>query len=61
VFAGLGRRFGLDLWPARIVFLLLPLIIPGSQILLYWLHWVLMPSQAAPAARPAFSAPHAAA
>ena len=35
VFAGLGRRFGLDPWPARFVFLLLMILIPGSQILIY--------------------------
>lgn len=50
VFAGVGRRFGLDPWPARVVFSLLLLAIPGSQILLYPVLWILMPSeeQAAP-------------
>ena len=52
VFAGLGRRFGLDPWPARIVFILLMMIVPGSQILLYPLLWVLMPSEEAVAAAP---------
>jgi phage shock protein C len=62
VFAGLGRRVGLDPWPARMVFLLLLLIIPGSQILLYPLLWVLMPAEDAPALTgPTFSAPPAAA
>jgi phage shock protein C len=61
VFAGLGRRFGLEPWPARILFLLLLLIIPGSQILLYPVLWVLMPSENAPATAPTFAAPPAAA
>jgi len=46
----LGGVFGLDPWPARVVFSLLLLAIPGSQILLYPVLWILMPSeeQAAP-------------
>ena len=35
VCAGLGRRFGIAPWPARILFLLLLIVIPGSQILIY--------------------------
>ena len=53
VFAGIGRRFGLDPWPSRIVLTLLLLVIPGTQILLYPVFWILMPSEdraAAPAA-----------
>ena len=45
VMAGVGRRFGLDPWPARIVLSLLLLVLPGSQLLLYPVLWVLMPSQ----------------
>jgi phage shock protein PspC (stress-responsive transcriptional regulator) len=45
VVAGLGRRVGLDPWPARLVFLLLVLILPGCPILLYPLLWVLMPKE----------------
>jgi len=44
VCAGLGRRFGLTPWTARIVFVLLLLVVPGSQILVYPLLWILMPS-----------------
>jgi len=46
VFAGVGRRFGLDPWPARLLFTVLLLVIPGSQILLYPVLWILMPSEA---------------
>ncbi len=45
VFAGAGRRFGLDPWAARLVFIILMMIVPGSQILLYPLLWVLMPAE----------------
>ena len=45
VMAGVGRRFGLDPWPARIILTLLLLVVPGSQLLLYPLLWVLMPSE----------------
>ena len=45
VIAGLGRRFGIDPWPARLLFVLILLVIPGSQILIYPLLWMLMPSE----------------
>jgi phage shock protein C len=47
VCAGLGRRFGLAPWPARILFALLLMVIPGSQILIYPILWILMPSEEA--------------
>jgi phage shock protein C len=51
VVAGLGRRFGIDPWPARLLFILILLVIPGSQILIYPLLWILMPREGtAPAA-----------
>jgi phage shock protein PspC (stress-responsive transcriptional regulator) len=50
VIAGLGRRFGLDPWPARLLFVLLLLVIPGSQILIYPILWILMPAESAPSA-----------
>ncbi len=45
VMSGLGRRFGLDPWPARLVFSVLLLVVPGSQLLLYPVLWVLMPNE----------------
>jgi len=45
VCAGLGRRFGLDPWPARLLFVLILLVIPGSQILIYPILWLLMPDE----------------
>ena len=45
VCAGLGRRFGITPWVARILFVLLLMVIPGSQILIYPILWVLMPSE----------------
>ena len=52
VCAGLGRRFGIGAWPARILFVLLLMIVPGSQILLYPVLWVLMPSADAVSVQP---------
>jgi phage shock protein C len=45
VIAGLGRRFGIDPWPARLLFVLLLMIIPGSQFLIYPILWILMPTE----------------
>ena len=45
VYAGLGRRFGLGPWAARTLFVLLLMVIPGSQILIYPVLWILMPSE----------------
>jgi len=45
VCAGLGRRFGLGPWAARLLFVLLLMVIPGSQILIYPVLWILMPSE----------------
>jgi phage shock protein C len=46
VVAGLGRRIGLDPWPARLLFVLVLLIIPGSQFLIYPALWIVMPNEA---------------
>lgn len=45
VIAGLARRFGLEPWLARVLFVLVLMIIPGSQILIYPILWILMPSE----------------
>ena len=45
VCAGLGRRFGLSPWTARILFVLLLMVVPGSQILIYPVLWILMPDE----------------
>ncbi len=45
VLAGLGRRFGLGPWTTRLLFFLLLLVVPGSQILVYPILWILMPSE----------------
>lgn len=46
VCAGLGRRIGLGAWPTRLLFVLVLLLVPGSQLLVYPVLWVLMPDQA---------------
>jgi phage shock protein PspC (stress-responsive transcriptional regulator) len=45
VCAGLGRRFGVAPWTARILFVLVLMVVPGSQILIYPVLWILMPSE----------------
>ena len=45
VCAGLGQRFGIAPWTARILFVLLLMVIPGSQILIYPILWILLPSE----------------
>jgi phage shock protein C len=45
VCAGLGRRFGLGPWTARLLFILILMILPGSQILVYPILWILMPKE----------------
>jgi phage shock protein PspC (stress-responsive transcriptional regulator) len=45
VIAGLGQRFGITPWTARLLFFLVLLVIPGSQLLIYPILWILMPSE----------------
>jgi phage shock protein C len=55
VCAGLGRRFGIDPWPARLLFVLVLLLVPGCQFLLYPALWIMMPNESyvtGPAAPP---------
>ena len=52
VCAGLGRRFGIAPWPARVLFVLLLMVLPGTQILIYPVLWILMPSEEAASLQP---------
>ncbi|HYY43641.1 MAG TPA: PspC domain-containing protein [Actinomycetota bacterium] len=45
VCAGLGRRFGLSPWTSRLLFIVVLMAIPGSQIIVYPILWALMPSE----------------
>ena len=45
VCAGLGRRFGLSPFMARLLFVVILLLIPGSQLIVYPILWILMPSE----------------
>lgn len=45
VCAGVGRRFGLTPWISRLLFVLLLMVVPGSQLLIYPVLWILMPSE----------------
>ena len=38
-----GRRIGIDPWPARLLFVLLLILLHGSPILIYAILWILMP------------------
>ena len=46
VCAGLARRFGLDPWAARLLFVLILMLLPGSQFLIYPILWIVMPTEA---------------
>jgi phage shock protein PspC (stress-responsive transcriptional regulator) len=61
VCAGLGRRFGIAPWTARILFVLLLMVVPGSQILIYPILWILMPSEGTLTVPPRQTPPAAAA
>jgi phage shock protein C len=45
VCAGVGRRFGLTPWMSRLLFVLLLMVVPGSQLLVYPVLWILMPDE----------------
>ncbi|CAA9350173.1 MAG: hypothetical protein AVDCRST_MAG07-2950 [uncultured Frankineae bacterium] len=47
VCAGLGRRVGIDPWPARLILLVLMVVVPGSPLLIYPVLWYLMPQDGA--------------
>lgn len=44
VCAGLGRRFGLSPFAVRLIFVL-SCLLPGPQIVIYLILWVLLPSE----------------
>ncbi len=52
VCAGLGRRFGIGPWTARLLFVLLLMVVPGSQILVYPILWILMPAEETASVQP---------
>jgi phage shock protein C len=45
VCAGIARRLGMGEWMARLLFVLVLMVVPGSQILIYPILWILMPSE----------------
>ncbi len=45
VCTGLARRFGIDPWPMRWLFLIALIVLPGSPILIYPVLWILMPDE----------------
>ena len=57
VCAGLGRRFGINPWPARLLFIVLLLVLPGSQFIVYPVLWLLMPTEEPVSVTPAPPAP----
>ncbi|GAA0907547.1 hypothetical protein GCM10009557_82390 [Virgisporangium ochraceum] len=54
VCAGLARRIGLDPWAARLLFVLILMLLPGSQFLIYPILWIVMPTEAPVEAGPSF-------
>lgn len=45
VCAGIGHRLGLTPWVSRLLFVLLLVVVPGSQLLIYPVLWILMPAE----------------
>ena len=45
VCAGLARRFGMGATMMRVLFVVTMIVIPGSQIIVYPILWILMPSE----------------
>lgn len=44
VCAALGRRLGLAPWISRLLFVVLLMVLPGSQLVVYPVLWFLMPA-----------------
>ena len=45
VCVGLARRFGMSPTMMRILFVVTLIVIPGSQLIVYPILWILMPSE----------------
>ena len=45
VCSGIARRFGMDPWAMRVLFLVSLFVIPGSQIIVYPILWLMMPEE----------------
>ena len=45
VCSGVGRRFGIKPGLSRVIFVVLLMVLPGSQLLVYPLLWFLMPDE----------------
>ena len=45
VCSGVGRRFGIRPGLSRVIFVVLLMVLPGSQLLVYPLLWFLMPDE----------------
>ncbi len=50
VCSGLARKFGVDAWAIRLAFIVALFAIPGSQIIIYPIAWLLMPDETRAAA-----------
>lgn len=48
VCAGLARRFGISAGMARLLFVLVLMLLPGSQLIVYPVLWLLMPAEGRP-------------
>ena len=45
VCAGLARRFGIDPWLTRVLFVVGLVVLPGSPLVIYPVLWLLMPEE----------------
>lgn len=45
VCAGLARRFGISPFHARLLFVLVLILLPGSPLVIYPILWLLMPAE----------------
>ena len=57
VCAGLARRFGIGTTMMRLIFVISLIVIPGSQILIYPVLWLLLPKEPAGSAYGTYQGP----